>query len=48
MLNEVKLPDGYWKEAVYTTVYIQNIGHLRVNIEKDPYELWFGRPYSIK
>ena len=48
MLNEAKLPDGYWREAVYTVVYVQNIGQLRLNSDKTPYELWFGRPASIK
>ena len=44
MLNEEKLTDGYWREAVYTVVYVQNRGHLRVNCENPPYELSFGRP----
>jgi hypothetical protein len=48
MLNEAKLPDMYWREVVYIIVYIFNIGQLRVNYEKTPYELWYGRPSSIK
>ena len=48
MLNEAKFPDNYWREAIYTTVYIQNIRQLRVNSEKTPYELWFGKPTSFK
>ena len=48
ILNEAKLNDGYWREAVYTTVYVQNKGQLRVNSEKTPYELWFGRPTLVK
>ena len=48
MLNEGKLADGYWREVVYTTVYVQNRGQLRVNSDKNPYELWFGRPTSVK
>ena len=47
MLNEAKIPDGYWREAVYTTVYVQNIVHHRVNDDKTPYELWFARLASI-
>ena len=35
MLNEVKLPDMYWREAIYTDVYILNRGQLRVNKEQD-------------
>ena len=41
MLNEAKLPYGYWREAVYTTIYVQNRGQLRVNSDKNPYELCF-------
>ena len=48
MLKEAKLHDSYWREAVYTTVYVQNRGQLRVNSHKTPYELWFGRPVSVK
>ena len=36
MLNEAKLPDGYWRETVYATIYIQNRGPLRVNNNKTP------------
>ena len=38
-LNEAKLSYAYWKEAVYTAVYILNRGQLRVNKDKTPYEL---------
>ena len=31
MLNEEKLPDGYWRETIYAIVYVQNKGQLRVN-----------------
>jgi transposase InsO family protein len=48
MLNEEKLSDRYWREAVSTNVYIFNIGQLRVNSDKTPYELWFGRAPSVK
>jgi transposase InsO family protein len=48
MLNEAKLPDIYWREAIYTTIYILNREQLRVNHDKTPYELWFGRPTSVK
>ena len=30
MLNEAKLPDVYWREAVYIVVYILNRGHLKI------------------
>ena len=48
MLNEAKISDNYWREAIYTTVYIQNIRQLRVNSDETPYELWFGIKTSIK
>jgi hypothetical protein len=48
MLNEAKLPNIYWREEVYTTIYILNRAQLRVNHDKTPYELWFGRPTSVK
>ena len=38
MLNEAKLSYAYWREAVYTVVYILNKGQIRVNKEKTPYE----------
>ena len=33
MLNEEKLSDSFWREAVYTVVYILNLGQLKVNKE---------------
>jgi hypothetical protein len=48
MLNQTKLPDIYWREAVYKFVYILNRGQLRVDYDKTPYELWYGRPTSVK
>ena len=48
MLNESKLSDSIWREAVYTTVYILDIGQLRVNKDKIPYEFWYGRPALVK
>jgi hypothetical protein len=48
MLNEAKLSDRYWRESVSTTIYILNKGQIRVNSDKNPYELWFGRAPSVK
>ena len=48
MLNEAKLSDGYWREDVSTKIYILNRGQLRINSNKNPYELWFGRDPSVK
>jgi hypothetical protein len=42
MLNEAKLLDIFWREAVNTAIYILNIGKIRVNGDKKPYELWKG------
>ena len=35
-------------EEIHTAVHILNKAHLRQNSDKNPYELWFGRPASIK
>jgi hypothetical protein len=48
MLNEAKLSDRYWREAVNIILYILNIHQLEINSNKTPYELWFGRDPSIK
>jgi hypothetical protein len=48
MFNEAKLSYGYWREVVSATIYILNKGQLRVNSDKNPYELWFGRAPSVK
>ena len=34
MINEEKLSDAYWREAIHTIVYILNRGQLRVNKDK--------------
>jgi hypothetical protein len=48
MLNEARLSDGYWREAIFTTLYILNRGQLWINSNKTLYELWFGRVLSVK
>jgi hypothetical protein len=48
MLNGEKLLDIFWRELIYIDVYILNRGKIRVNDEKTPYELWKGRPTSVK
>jgi hypothetical protein len=48
MLNEAKLPDTFWREAINTTIYILNRAQIRVNNNKTPYELWKGRPTTVK
>jgi hypothetical protein len=48
MLNEAKLPYLYWREEIYTTIYILDITQLRFNHDKTPYALWFGIPTLVK
>jgi hypothetical protein len=48
MMNERNMPQTYWVEAIHTIVHILNKAHLRPHSDKTPYELWFGRPASIK
>jgi hypothetical protein len=48
MLNEAKLPDKFWRDAIYTTINILNRAQLRPNHDKTHYELWFGWPTSVK
>jgi hypothetical protein len=48
MLNEAKLSDLFWREAVNIAVYILNRGKIKVNNNKTPYELWKGRPTIVK
>jgi hypothetical protein len=39
---------GFGEKQVNTAVYILNRGKIRVNNNKTPYELWKGRPTTIK
>ena len=48
MLNQARLSNGYWREAVSITIRILNKGQLRINSNKTPYELWFGRDPLVK
>jgi hypothetical protein len=48
MMNEKNIGQTYWVEAIHTTVHVLNKAHLRPQSDKTPYELWFGRPASIK
>jgi hypothetical protein len=42
MLKDSKLSDIFWAQEVHTTIDILNIGMLRSNNDKTPYELWKG------
>jgi hypothetical protein len=48
MMNERNIPQTYWVEEIHIVVHILNKAHLRPHSDKTPYELWFGRPASIK
>jgi hypothetical protein len=48
MLNEKNIGQTYWVEAIHTVVHVLKKSHLRPQSDKTPYELWFGRPASIK
>jgi hypothetical protein len=48
MLMDSKLTDIFWTQAVHTTIHIKNKVILRNNTDKNPYELWKGRPTNVK
>jgi hypothetical protein len=48
MLMDSKLTDIFWTQAVQTTVHIQIRVMLKNNTDKNPYELWKGRPTNVK
>jgi hypothetical protein len=47
MLMDFKLIDIFGVQAVHTVVDIQNKGILRNNIDKNPHDLWKGRPTNV-
>jgi hypothetical protein len=48
MMNEKNIGQNYWVEAIHTIVHVLNKAHLRPHSDRTPYELWYGRPASIK
>jgi hypothetical protein len=48
MMNEKNIGQTYWVEAIHKAVHVLKKAHLRPKSDKTPYELWFGRPASIK
>jgi hypothetical protein len=48
MMNEKNIGQTYWVEVIHTTIHVLNKSHLRLQSDKTPYELWYGRPASIK
>jgi len=43
MSTESKVANRLWKEVVHITVYIHNRCMLRLNKNRTPYNMWFGR-----
>ena len=48
MLLAANLQPKFWREVVGTAVYTLNRTQIRPNNEKNSYELWKGRPASVK
>jgi hypothetical protein len=48
MMSERDISQTFWVEVFHIAIHILNKAHLRPNNDKTPYELWFGRPASIK
>lgn len=48
MMKEANLLDVYWRESIHTIVYILNRSQERLNSSNTPYELWYGKPSSVK
>ena len=48
MMQESNIPQTFWAEAVHTAMHILKKAHLRPSSDKTPYELWHGKPTSIK
>jgi len=44
----VLTPGTFWGEAAHTTLNILNKAHVRVNSDKNPYELWYGKLPTVK
>jgi DNA-binding transcriptional MerR regulator len=48
MMNEKNIGQTYWVEAIHIAVHILNKAHLIPHSDNTHYELWNGRPTSIK
>jgi len=47
MLNEYKLPEYFWADAVYIAAYLLNRTLIKPILKKTPYELYKGRKPSV-
>jgi hypothetical protein len=48
IMNEKNICQTYLVEEIHRVFHILNKSHLRPHSDKTPYELWYGRPASIK
>ena len=48
MLDEFGTPNTIWGEVAHTAVNILNKAHVRVNSDKNPYEIWYGNTPTVK
>jgi hypothetical protein len=48
MMSERDISQTLWVEDFHMVFHLPNKVHLRLNSDKTPYELCFGRPTSIK
>ncbi|PKU71959.1 Retrovirus-related Pol polyprotein from transposon TNT 1-94 [Dendrobium catenatum] len=47
MLDEYKLPNYFWAEAINTACYVTNRVYLRLILKKTTYEIFFGKKPKI-
>ena len=48
MLDESRTPATFWGEAAFIVVTILNKANVQVNNDQTPYELWYGKPPTVK
>jgi len=48
MLNESKVTHTFWGQVTQTIINILNEAHVRLNNDKKPYKLWYGRLALVK
>ena len=48
MLDETGTPTTFWGEVAFSVMTILNKANVRVNRNQTPYELWYGKPPTVK
>ena len=48
MLDEFGTPTTFWGEASFVVVTFLNKANVWVNSIQTPYELWYGKPPTVK